>query len=277
MLRVLRYCFLFALAVCFLFVQPAMAQGIKGNLVSADWLEKNLKKPDVLVLDASPTQNYTAKHIPGAVSVSFTQEESKSLGVNLSYGGGVDYFTDTENCPYAFQEMPVREMEKLFQSWGVSPHRKVVIYDQGGFFLATRLFFSLYYHGFPTKNLYILDGGLAKWQEEGLAVTKEITPPPKKGSFKIKKLNKDIKAQLPEFLAAAGDPVKNALVEGLTPSWHFGEALNYDRRGHIPFAIMVNSTGTDFYNSDKTFKSREEIQKMLTYLGIRPEQKIYTH
>jgi thiosulfate/3-mercaptopyruvate sulfurtransferase len=275
MLKILRYCFLFALASCFLFVQPVTAQGIKGNLVSVDWLEKNMKKPDVLILDASTTQNYTAKHIPGAVSVSFTQDENTSLGVKLSYGGGVDYFTDTENCPYAFQELPVREMEKLFQSWGVSPKLKVVIYDQGGFFLATRLFFSLYYHGFPTKNLYILDGGLAKWQEEGLPITKEITPLPKKGSFKIKKLNENIKVRLPEFLAAAGDRVNNALVEGLGPSWHFGAALNYDRRGHVPFAIMLPST--DFYNADKTYKSREEIQKMLTYLGIRREQKVYTH
>lgn len=274
MLKILKTCFLSVLAGCLLFAVPVMAQGIKGNLVSVDWLEKNLKKPDVLVLDASPTQNYTANHIPGAVSVSFTQEESKSLGVNLSYGGGVDYFTDTENCPYAFQEMPVREMEKLFQSWGVSPNRKIVIYDQGIGMLATRLFYSLYYHGFPTKNLYILDGSITKWREEGLPVTKEITPAPKKGNFKISKLNKNIKATLPEILAATGDRVNNTVVEGLGPSWHFGEALNYDRRGHIPFAIMANFA--DFFNKDKTYKSREEIKKMLTYLGIRPEQQIYT-
>lgn len=274
MLKVLKSCFLFALAGCLFFVQPVMAKGIQGNLVDVDWLEKNLKKPDVLVLDASPSQSYTAKHIPGAVSVSFTEAENTSLGVKLSYGGGVDYFTDTENCPYAFQEMPVAEMQKLFQSWGISPNLKIVIYDQGIGMLATRLFYSLYYHGFPTKNLYILDGSLAKWQEEGLPVTKEVTPAPQKGNFKIKKLNKDIKATLPEMLAAAGDRANNTIVEGLGSSWHFGEALNYDRRGHIPFAIMTPFA--DFYNPDKTFKSREEIQKMLTYLGIRPEQQIYT-
>ncbi|MDQ5988379.1 MAG: Sulfur carrier protein TtuD [Syntrophus sp. SKADARSKE-3] len=274
-MKILRLWILFAVAAGLVFVPPVMAQGIKGNLVGADWLEKNLKKSDVLVLDASPTQNYTAKHIPGSVSVSFTQEESTSLGVNLSYGGGVDYFTDTENCPYAFQELPVPAMEKLYQSWGISPKIKIIIYDQGGQFLATRLFYSLYYHGFPAKNLYILDGGLSKWQEEGLPVTKVVTPAPKKGSFKIKKLNEDIKVRLPEFLNAAGDPVHNALVEGLGPNWHFGEALNYNRRGHIPFAIMLPST--DFFKPDKTYKSREEIQRMLTYLGIRPEQRVYTH
>ncbi|MBP7764549.1 MAG: hypothetical protein K4445_07630 [Deltaproteobacteria bacterium] len=275
MLKIMKPFLLAVLAVCLLFAAPAPAQGVKGNLVSVDWLEKNLKKPDVLVLDASATQHYTAKHIPGAVSVSFTKEESVSQGVNLSYGGGVDYFTDTENCPYAFQEMSIPEMTKLYRSWGVSPKKKIVIYDQGGQFLATRLFYSLYYHGFPVKNLYILDGGIAKWQEEGLPVTKEVTPLPNDGTFKVTKLNEDIKVRLPEFLTATGDRVNNAIVEGLPPVWHFGQALNYDRPGHVPFAIMLSFT--DFFNADKTYKSREDIQRMLDYLGIRREQQVYTH
>ncbi len=275
MLKIIKPFLLTVLAVCLLFAAPATAQGIKGNLVSVDWLEKNLKNPDVLVLDASNTKNYLAKHVPGAVSVSFTKEESVSQGVNLSYGGGVDYFTDMETCPYAFQEMPVPQMEKLFQSWGVSPNLKIVVYDEGGIFHAARLFYSLYYHGFPVKNLYILDGGLAKWQEEGLPITKDIPAAPKKGTFKIKKLNENIHARLPEFLTATGDRDKNAILEGLPPVWHFGQALNYDKPGHIPFAIMLGFP--DFFNKDKTYKSREEIQRMLDYLGIRRDQQVYTH
>lgn len=274
MFKITTRCFLLGILALFFMVQSLLAEEIKGNLVTADWLSKNIKRPDVLIFDASPTQNYIAKHIPGAISISFTKEESTSLGVNLSYGGGVDYFTDTE-CPYPFQEMPKSKMEKLFQSWGISPQKKIVIYDQGGQFLATRFFFSLYYHGFPIKNLYILDGGLSKWQEEGFPVTQEIPPAPKKGTFKITKLNENIKARLPEFLTATGDRINNVIVEGLTPVWHFGEALNYNKRGHIPFAIMLPFT--DFFNADKTFKSREEIKKMLAYLGIRPEQTVYLH
>lgn len=274
-MKFVRHVFLLAVAGCLLAQPVAAAEGIKGNLVTVDWLEKNLKKSDVLVLDASATQNYTASHIPGAISVSFAKGDSTSLGANLSYGGGVDLFTDMTNCPYAFQELPVADMEKLYQSWGINSGSKVVVYDQGGAFLATRLFYSLYYHGFPTRNLFILDGGLAKWQEEGMPVTKEVTPSPKKGNFKIKKVNDDIKVKLPEFITAGGDRENNALVEGLPPVWHFGEALNYNKRGHIPFAIMLSFT--DFFKADKTYKSPEEIQRMLTYLGIRPEQTVYTH
>ena len=230
---------------------PLMAaEEIKGNLVTVGWLEKNLYNADVLILDASPTQIYTTKHIPGAISV--------------------DIYTW-----YGLQEMPVGDMEKLYQSWGISSGKKIVIYDQGGTMLATRLFYSLYYHGFPTKDLLILDGGLSRWQEEGLPTTADSTPVPVKGYFKIENLKEEVKVRLPEFLTASGDPVNHVLLEALGADWHFGEVLAFDRAGHIPNAILMPST--DFYNPDKTFKSSEEISKMLNYLGISPDQQIYTH
>jgi len=217
--------------------QPLMAQeGIKNNLVNVQWLERNYKNPDLILLDASPAQVYNTKHIPGAINY--------------------DIFT------YGVQEMPVAEIEKRYQSWGIGTEKKVVIYDQGGTHLATRLFFSLEYYGFPVKNMLILDGGLSKWQEAGLAVTKETPAPPDKGSFRIKNLNKGIRVDLPEFLTASGDQVNNVLIDALDPNWHFGATNYFGKPGHIPNAIMIPVA--DFYNPDKTFKSPEEIKNLLT-------------
>ncbi len=81
--------------------------------------------------------------------------------------------------------------------------------------------------------------------------------------------------RLPEFLVASGDPANNALVEALEPSQHFGGAKFFDRAGHVPHAILMPAA--DFYNADKTFKSPEEIRRMLAYLGIRPEQQVHAH
>lgn len=237
-------------AICLLLVKTLSAQeGINGNLVSVSWLEKNLKNTNVLIIDASPGQVYKLKHVPGAISY--------------------DIFT------YGVQELPVDEIEKRYQTWGISPGKKIVMYDQGGTFMATRLLFSLYYYGFPAKDLFIVDGGLSKWQEKGLPVTNEITPVQKKGTFTITKLNEDAKTGLPEFLTASGDTHNNVLLEALDPDWHFGGMPFFSRIGHIPYAIMLPTD--DFYNPDKTFKSAEEIKKMLTYLSIAPEQHIYTH
>ncbi len=250
MLKVSRYCFLIAVAGCLLQSQPLMAaEGTPGNLVTVNWLEKHLNDADVLIFDASPTKIYTAKHIPGAISV--------------------DIFT------YGVEEMPVADVEQRYQSLGISSGEKIVMYDQGGTMLATRLFFSLYYHGVPAKDLLILDGGLFKWQEAGLPITKDPTPAPKKGSFKIENLNEDVRVKLPEFLTASGDLVNNALVEALGADWHFGEVQAFNKAGHIPNGILAPSA--NFYNPDRTFKSPEEIRRMLTYLGISPEQQIYTY
>jgi len=242
-------------AVCLLIAQPAVAAPQStgstpgGHLVDARWLEKHLANPDVLVLDASPSQLYAAQHIPGAVSVDL-----------MTYGGA--------------QEKTLAEMERLYQSWGVSPGKTVVLYDQGGTFLATRTFFSLYYHGFPPGNLFILDGGLAKWQEAKLPVTKDAGAP-KAGTFRIKASNEDVRVRLPEFLAASADPANHVLLEALSADWHFGQVAPFGRGGHPPNGVMLPAA--DWFNSDKTFKSPDELRRMLAYFDIRPEQQVHSY
>ena len=230
---------------------PLMASDeTKGNLVTVKWLEDNLKNTEIVILDASPAKIYSSKHIPGAKNA--------------------DIFTW-----YGRKDIPLADMEKIYQGWGVSRGKKIVMYDQGGTMLATKLFYSLYYHGFPAEDLLILDGGLFKWQEAGLPVTDVMKPIEKNGSFTITNVNEDVKANLPEFLTASGDQVNNVLVEALGADWHFGEFAPFHKAGHIPYAIMLQVP--DFFNSDKTFKSAEEILKMLQYYDIKPEQTIYTH
>ena len=248
--RQTRHCCLLAVAVCLLVVQPSMAaEGINGNLVSAQWLEKNLIRDDVLLLEASFGQMNSAKHIPGAVVVDL-----------VSFGG---------------RDIAVAEMERRIQSWGVSAGKKIVIYDQGGTYVATSLFFDLYYHGFPADDLFILDGGITNWQAKGGAVTMDTSAPRKPGTFRVAALREDARVRLPEFLLASGDPANNALVEALEATYHYGGAKFFDRAGHVPNAIMLPSA--DFYNADKTFKSAEEIRQMLIHLGVKPGQRIHSH
>jgi hypothetical protein len=122
-----RYRLFFAAVICLLLAPPlAAAEGIKGHLVSVDWLESHLKDPEVLVLDASPSPMYAAQHIPGAVNVDL-----------FTYGG---------------REVPISEMEQRFQSWGISAGRKIVLYDQGAPMMAAspRRTFSSWTAAFPS-------------------------------------------------------------------------------------------------------------------------------
>lgn len=227
-----------------------MTDGKDGNLVSYSWLENNLNDPDLILLDASPRHVFNEKHIEGAI------------GANSYFWFGVN-------------EISNDELENIFRNWGISSDKKIVIYDEGGSIMATRLFYSLYYYGFPADNLFILDGGLYKWEEAGLQVTSEVTETPNNGSFKIREVNEEIRARLPEALAASGDTENSTLIEALEPGWHYGQVQMFSRAGHIPNSILMPSA--DFYNSDKTFKSKEEIVKMLNYLNVEPQKQIYNY
>jgi len=203
----------------------------------------------VLILDASPARLYKQQHIPGAVNA--------------------DMFL------FGPQDVPLAEIERRLRSWGISPGLQIVIYDQGGTYMATRLFWDLLHHGLPAENLLILDGGMAKWRSVGGAVTNDATPSPRPGTVRITTLNHDVRVKLPEFLAATGDPRNNVLLEALEPSYFFGAAAFFNRAGHVPHATLMPSD--DFYSPDKTFKSPQEMQRMLNHLGIKTEQQIHTY
>ncbi|WP_284615465.1 rhodanese-like domain-containing protein [Aquabacterium humicola] len=228
----------------------AAAPRVAGPLVNVAWLEQALAAGDVLVLDAQPQPMHAARHIAGAVNVDV-----------FAFGG---------------RERTPAEVEAHFQSWGVGTDKRIVLVDQGAAYLATRLFFDLVYQGFPAERVFVLDGGMAKWTEAGKPVTKEPTPAPARGSFRVTATPRDeLRSRLPEFLNASGDTRRHALVEALEPNYHFGEAKFFNRAGHVPNAIMMPSG--DFFNADKTFKSPEEISRMAAYFGIQREQQVHAH
>jgi thiosulfate/3-mercaptopyruvate sulfurtransferase len=225
----------------------AVAAEPRGPLVDAAWLRQNLDK--VLILDASVTPQHRAGHIPGAVSADLYR--------------------------YGAFEAPREAMEQRIQSWGISPGRKIVIYDRGGDMMAARLYYDLYYNGVPAADLFVLDGGLAKWRAEGGAVTQEATPAPARGSWRITGVREDMRVRLPEFLVASGDRTRHALIDALEPTQYFGAQQFFDRSGHVPNATLMPSA--EFFNADKTFKSPEEIRRMARYYGLQPEQTLHSH
>ena len=231
----------------------ARAHGGHGSLVDTRWLAKNLDSPEVLVLDASPRPMHARAHVPGAVPVDVM------MFMLASFSG---------------RDMQMADMERMYQAVGLDPAKKVVIYDQGGSWFAPRLFYQLAYHGFPVEKLSILDGGMAKWQADGLPVSKDATPAPKPGAFKVTGANEQIRTRPAELVSASGERKGNVLVDAMGVDNHYG-AGQFGRGGHIPYAVSMPAE--DFYNADKTFKAPEEIRRMAAHLGIRPDQEVHAH
>ena len=227
----------------------AADSGLRGHLASVEWLKKNLMQPGIVLVDASPASLHRKQHIPGAI-----------LSTLFTFGP---------------KDLPVAQFEGQLRAWGVGPASRVVLYDPGGTYMAARLFWDLVHHGAPVEQLFILDGGLSKWLAEGGAVTADATPKPPPGTVSLTTLRPEVRIRLPEFLAATSDPQNNVMLEALEPTYFFGGAAFFNRGGHVPHATLMPAE--DFYNADKTFKSPQEIQRMLDHLGIRREQQVLTY
>jgi thiosulfate/3-mercaptopyruvate sulfurtransferase len=246
------------------------AERVAGRLVDTAWLYQHMKDPKLVIVDASRTPDYIKNHIRGAISASFPADKYLSYGVDTSYGGGVDFFTDP-NLLIPFQDGPPKQIEEAVRSLGIDNDSTVVVYDKGADLLATRFFWTLNYFGL--KKIYVLNGGLAKWMEDGYPITKEV-PTIKKGTFKASVPKPSLKADTEDVLALIKKP-NTALVSGLLPNWHYGTVLFYDKRGHIPYAIDMPFVL--YFQKDKTWKPVNELKAMFEYMGITPDKQIITH
>jgi thiosulfate/3-mercaptopyruvate sulfurtransferase len=244
--RAIRFVFAFLLTA-FVVSCATSARADSHRLVTPAWLEQH--QSSVLVLDASMPHQHAAGHIPGAVSATV-------FGI-----AGVDH--------------PPAEMERRIRAWGVSPGRKIVVVDEGGSWMATRLFFDLMVHGVPLEDLHLLDGGLHQWKAAGKPVSKEPTPRPAEGSFRVTQVRDEMRVRLNEFFAATGDTAGHVVFDALEPPYYFGGAKFFERGGHIPNAKLWPSS--DFFNADKTFKSPEEIRRMLAHHGVTPAQTVHVY
>ena len=131
--------------------------------VSADWLQKNLEKPGLKIIDGSwylPAQNrdawaeYEAGHIPGAIF--FDHDE----------------VVDPESTlPHA---LPAPELfARIAGSMGVAVDDQIVVYDGPGLFSSARTWWIFRVMG--ARNVKILEGGVDGWRKEGRPLTAEQT------------------------------------------------------------------------------------------------------
>lgn len=239
-------CLLAAIAV-----NSAAVANDAGNsrLVSAEWLQQRLGAGEVRVLDGSPASLHRRGHIPGAVNADL-----------FSFGP---------------REVSQAQLQERLRGWGMNNGQPVVIYDQGGTYLAARLFWGLLHQGVPAEQLYILDGGMERWRAIGGAVSAQATPPPAAGTLTLGAVRPEVRVRLPEFLAATADPQANVMLEALDPPYYYGGASFFDRAGHVPNATLMPAA--DFFNADKTYKSAQEIQRMFKHLGLRADQQVLSY
>src|SRR3712207_6975995 len=125
------------------------------SLVSTEWLERELRAPDLRVIDASmflaahgrnARAEYEAEHIPGAVFMH------------------LDEIVDSAH-PAPHMLPPEHKFASRMQSLGLGDGQRFVVYDNSPLHSSVRAWWML--KAFGAHYAGILDGGLQKWKAEG--------------------------------------------------------------------------------------------------------------
>jgi thiosulfate/3-mercaptopyruvate sulfurtransferase len=136
--------------------------------------------------------------------------------------------------------------------------------------------FSLFGH----EDVRLLDGGRAKWIEEGRELTKEVPTPTPVDYPVVEREDAPIRAFKEDVLEHLGKP----LVDVRSPGEFSGELLHMPdypqegamRGGHIPGAKSVPWARAA--NEDGTFKSREELEGIyLEEQGLSPADDVIAY
>ena len=133
-----------------------------NQLVSTEWLDKNLDK--VKVLDAS-------WHLPNVKRNAF--EEYKLNHVTNSIFFDIDK-NSNQNTSLPHMLPSKKEWENIVSSLGIDNSDHIVIYDNSDVFSSCRVWYTFLYFGHNPDLISILDGNFEKWKNEKRSTSKKI-------------------------------------------------------------------------------------------------------
>lgn len=218
-----------------------LSQAQQPVLVSPQWLNDNLKDPDLVVLYTGfvVKADYDREHIEGS---RFLWPEWLAFNTPEANMVSADAKTAT----------------KVLQDLGINKNSKVVICHRGGdVTIASRMFLSMEHYGLKGQVSF-LNGGLEAWKRAGFPVTNKITEF-KKGNF-IAADNGMLVNK--EYVQNALQAKSSEVIDARLKRWYDGDATGNPRDGHITGA--KNIPYPDMIDSTNTIKPTEVLEKSFT-------------
>jgi len=230
-------------------------------LKSTEWLAGQLGKAGVSIVDGSyylPTQTrdakaeYLAGHIPGAIffDINAIADDSTDLPHMLPGPG---------------------QFAQAVGNLGITENDTIVVYDGSGFLSAPRVWWT--FKIFGARNVFILDGGLPAWKQEGRPLdTGEVKRPSRSFNANMDTgavaMLSDVQMALNDSSAQVVDARSAGRFAGTEPEPRPGL-----RSGHMPGARSVPST--EIIENGR-LASPEKIAAAFKKAGIDTDQPIIT-
>ena len=230
------------------------------QLVSTNWLEKNLDK--VKILDAS-------WHLPN--SERNAKEEYKFNHIKNSIFFDIDK-NSNKNSSLPHMLPTKNDWENIVSNLGIKNSDHVIVYDNSDVFSSCRIWYTFLYFGHDPKLVSVLNGSFKKWvnekrptsrniasNEESKYVAKENT------SLVINKdeVNKNIDSKKFQLIDARGEQ----RFLGLQP-----EPRKELRSGNIKGSI--NLPFQKLLEKDRTFKKKDELIEIFKTKKVSVEKEM---
>lgn len=221
-----------------------------GLLIDTEELETILRNSDLRLIDVRSAELHASGHIPGAV--------------NLAAFGGIPRAANGDMGT-------AEEFTRLAASLGVNTDSRVVVYDAPGAQMGMAAWAFLYYGHYQVQ---VLDGGYAKWTEEGRPVSTEPGAYPA-GNFQAT-VQEGLFCSLEHAKRIHGTPGTVFWDVRRQSEYEGTEALNNPRAGHVAGAVHLE--WTELLDPETgTFKPGPELRALLTSRGITPEAEIASY
>lgn len=230
-------------------------------VVSSAWLQERLGNADLRIVDAAwylpahkrdPKAEYAAGHIPGAIFFDHDALSDPTSGL-----------PHTLPAPDAFAAS--------LGALGITETNTIVVYDGPGFFSAPRAWWMFRVMG--AKGVYVLDGGLDGWKNEGrplsTAVT-SVTPTTFTPEF-----DPGAVTSFTDMMHVVGEGSRQ-IADARSLGRFTGEEAEPRagmRSGHMPGARSLPAGG---FAENGHFKSLPELRKLVTDAGIDLDRPVVT-
>ncbi|GKT11370.1 MAG: thiosulfate/3-mercaptopyruvate sulfurtransferase [Thiomicrorhabdus sp.] len=195
-----------------------------SELIESTKNAKEMNRNNVVILDVRPAVQYQQGHIPDALNL------------------------PTAWIMQANQLIQPYKMQTILQKLGINTLDKIILYDDGHFSDAARVFWSLEVYGI--HHVQVLEHGYQGWQQQQQP-TSQIEPKVEESDY-TPNINPNVIAYKLQTFIATHNP-NQTIIDIRQPQAYQGKTSSTAFFGHIPTAINIPSA----QNFDNTLKQRK--------------------
>ncbi|WP_122893803.1 sulfurtransferase [Arcobacter peruensis] len=230
----------------FIFLATQFTLNAQDLRISVEQLSKNIT--DYKIVDVRNYEDFSISHI----------KNSLNFPVSKSY----------ENKRVDGKIVNPNKMQKIVRELGLNIEDNIVIYDDGVFYDASRIFWTLEVYGF--KNVKLLNGGFDTWEKKKLPVSSEILKV--KPSKYIASINNNRLSTKFTTQIATKNP-NQTVIDARDYNSYIGKRSVAKRFGHIPNAIHIPAY-SNLKKENKLSKLKETTTLKELYKDVNKDKKI---